>query len=331
MSTRQRKGWKTDKIITFLCGVLLFLIPNLSPAQKYPIKPVNIAVAFAPGGSIDVSTRLLASKAEKFLGQPFVISNIGGGGGSVGLGILAKEKPDGYHIGTNANTGLMIPLLRAVPYKIEDFVPIMQYAAFHVGLVVKADSPWNTLKELVEYARKNPGKVTYGTPGAGTLSHVAMEYIAQREGVQWTQIPYQVATQGLAALLGGHIHCLSSAVNWIPHIKQGSVRCLAMYSKRRVKDLLDVPVLQELGYDLEIETVYFFLAPKGTPPSIVKELDEAFRKGTDDPEFSQSVAKMDLEVSYRNSADSEKYLKEFYGRMEKVLPKLKIPKEGEKR
>lgn len=317
--------------IFFLAGILL-LIPTFSSAQTYPTKPIHILVGFAPGGTMDISTRVVASKAEKLLGQPLIISNNGGGAGSVALGIVAKEKPDGYYLAGCTSTGLIrIPQFRTVPYKHEDFVPVMHFGAPQSGLVVKADSPWKTLKELVEYAKKNPGKVTYSSTGVGSPMHLAMEYIAKQEGIQWTHVPYPGSTPALTALLGGHVTAQSGSTEWIPQVKDGAVRLLATHGERRMKTFPEVPTFRELGYDFINETVFMVAAPKGTPPSIVRKLDEAFYKAMDDSEFIQIMAKMEIGLAYRNSEDTKRYLEEAYSRLGKMIIELKIPKEPEKR
>jgi tripartite-type tricarboxylate transporter receptor subunit TctC len=323
----KRKGWK----IIPLSGIL-FLIPILSSAQSYPTKPINILVGFAPGGTMDISTRVLASKAEKFLGQPLIISNNGGGGGSVALGIVAKEKPDGYYLAGCTSTGLIrIPQFRPVPYKLEDFIPIMHFGAPQTGLVVKADSPWKTLRELVEYAKKNPGKVTYSSTGVGSPMHLAMEYVAKQEGIQWTHVPYPGSTPALTALMGGHVTAQSGSTEWIPQVKAGEVRLLATHGEKRMKIFPDVPIFRELGYDFINETVFMVAAPKGTPSPIVKKLEEAFHKAMDDSDFIQAMERMEIEITYRNSEDTKKYLEEAYARLGKMIIELKIPKEPEKK
>ena len=323
----KRKRWK----IISLSGIL-FLIPILSSAQSYPTKPINVLVGFAPGGTMDISTRVLASKAEKFLGQPFIISNNGGGGGSVALGIVSKERLDGYYLAGCTSTGLIrIPQFRPVPYKLEDFVPIMHFGAPQTGLVVKADSPWKTLKELAEYAKKNPGKVSYSSTGVGSPMHLAMEYVAKQEGIQWTHVPYPGSTPALTALMGGHVTAQSGSTEWIPQVKAGEVRLLATHGEKRMKIFPDVPTFRELGYDFINETVFMVAAPKGTPSPIVKKLEEALHKAMDDSDFIQTMERMEIEITYRNSEDTKKYLEEAYARLGKMIIELKIPKEPEKK
>jgi tripartite-type tricarboxylate transporter receptor subunit TctC len=326
----KRKGWKIDKMI-FLSGILIFCLPIFSFSQDFPTKPVNILVGFAPGIPTEVSIRLLAKNAEKFLGQPFVISNNGGGGGAVALGIVAKQKPDGYHLFGGTSTPLVrIPQFRPVAYKPEEFIPIMHLGAPESGLAVRADSPWKTLKDLVEYARKNPGKIAYTSTGTGLPMHLAMEYIAKQEGgIQWTHVP-SGDRDPILALLGGSVSACSTGTQWIPHVKAGTLRALVTYGEKRLKTFPEIPILRELGYDFINETVILLAAPQGTPPSIVKKLDDAFRKAMDAPEFVDYMEKMEYAITYRNHGDIKRYLEDAYARIGKMIQELKIPREEKK-
>lgn len=307
-------------------------MPALLYAQEYPTKPINVVITFSPGGSADPSMRLLANRTEKYLGQPFIITNNGGGGGSVAMAILAKERPDGYHLAGCSSTSLIrIPQFRTVPYKHEDFIPIMHFGAPPSGLVVKADSPWKTLKEFVEYAKKNPGKVTYSSMGIGSPMHLAMEYIAKQEGIQWTHVPFPGSGPAFTAFLGGHVTAQSGSSESFPHVREGTVRLLASHHEKRWKSFPNIPTFRELGYDFINESVFMFAAPKGTPAAVVKRLDEAFRKAMEDPEVIQTMEKLEIEISYRNSEDTKKYLEEAYVRLGKMITELKIPKEPEKK
>jgi tripartite-type tricarboxylate transporter receptor subunit TctC len=325
----KQRGWKT---IIFVFGLLLILIPLTSFAQPYPTKPINLTVTFPPGGTLDISTRILATKAEKFLGQSILVSNVGGGAGSVALGQVAKKRPDGYDITSCTSTGLIrIPQLRAVPYSHEDFVPIMHFTSVQSGVVVKADSPYKSFKDLIEFARKNPGKVNYATSGAGSPMHMAMEFVADREGIKWTHVPYAGGAPGLAAVLGGHVTAMSDSTEWLPHVKEGSLRLLVTHGEKRMKIFPNVPILRDLGYDFINETVFMIAAPKGTPAAIVKKLDEVLHNAMDDPEFIKTIQSLEFDVSYRNSENTKKYLEDAYNRFAIMIKKLNITKEPEKK
>ena len=315
-----------------LAGFVLVLMSGPSVAQEYPAQPVNVTVVYAAGGTMDTTARTIAGPAEKLLGQQFAITNVGGAGGAVGLGLVAKQKPDGYHLAVCSHAGLVfVPHVQAVTYKLDDFVPVMHYGFSPNAVVVRTESPWRTLKELVEHARQNPKKVTYSTGGTGSPMHLAMEFIARQEGIQWTHVPYQGANPAMIALLGGHVMAESGSTEWMPHVKEGKLRLLAAQGEKRMKAFPDVPTLRELGYDFTTGAYFMFAAPKGTPQAVVGKLDDALHKAMDDPKFLDLLGKLEMEVAYRNSSDLKKYLEESNARLEKQFAENKIPRLQEKK
>lgn len=332
MNTKGCKG----KFIQVAVGsaLLIGLVSPLWSQPPYPTKPIDLLIGYAPGASVDLTERMLASKAEKYLGQQFIMTNNGAGGGAVAVTLGAKKPPDGYGLlGTSSTPLVRVTQFRTVPYKWDDVVPIMHFAApVLTSLVVRSDSPWKTLKELVEYAKKNPGKVSYSTLGVGSPMHLAMEYIGRQEGgIKWTHVPYQGTMPAFMALLGGHVSVQLGSGECVPYIKDGTIRLLANVGERRVKNFPDVPTLKELGYDYFNESVFMFAAPKGTPQAIIDKLDTTFHQAMADPDFISLVAKLELEPTYRNSADTKKYLEDAYTRIGKLIQDLKIPKETDEK
>jgi tripartite-type tricarboxylate transporter receptor subunit TctC len=287
-----------------VCFVLLF--SDLSWSQTFPNKPITLLICSAPGQLGDITTRATAAKAEKFLGQPFTFVNNNAGGGSVAFGITKKVKPDGYTI-MSAPTGNLIwlPYTRPVDYKLEDYTAILTNLVMTSGLVVKADSPWKTFKELVAYAKQNPGKVSYAVTSAGVPMDIAMQYVAKQEGIRWTAVPTPGSDPN-TMLLGGHVTAYSGSTSWLPHVKSGAFRLLAMHSATRMKDFPDVPTFKELGYNFVHESYSVFLAPKGTPEPIIKKLDEAFRKALDDKEVIDIYTKLGVNAGYRDYKQTTK-------------------------
>ena len=323
----KKKGWNVGKVILWV-GLFVVVIPGLSFGQQYPTKQINLLVTFAPGGTLDASVRLLSVKAEKFLGQPFIITNNGGGAGSVALGIVKSQKPDGYNLTACTSTGLIrLPQFRSLPYTHEDFVPIMHFASVNTGVVVRSDSAYKTFKDLIEYARKNPGKVSYATSGVGSPMHLAMEFVARKENIQWTHVPYPGGAPGLAAVLGGHVTAMSDSTEWLPHVKEGTLRLLVSHGEIRMRSFPNVPTLRDLGYDFINESVFIIAAPKGIPAPVLSKLDDSFHKAMQDPEFVDLITKMEFNISYRNSADTMKYLVDNYDRLGKMIRDYKIPVE----
>jgi tripartite-type tricarboxylate transporter receptor subunit TctC len=314
------------------CMLSITLVSSLWSQPAYPTKPLNLLISFAPGGVVDTSTRAIAAKAEKFLGQPFVISNNGAGGSSVAAGITAKQKPDGYNLLACTTTTLIrIPQYRKVTYSHDDFVPIMQHASTQSGLAVLADSPFKTVKDLVEFAKKNPGKVTYSTLGIGSPMHLSMEYIAKQEGITWTHVPYPGSMPSVTALLGGHVTATSASTEWKPFVLEGRLRLLATHGEKRMNTFPNVPTLKELGYDFYNDTTFVIVAPKGTPLPIVNKLEDAFHKAFADQEYLDTLTRIDHIPAFRNSEETRKFLELAYKINGKWIAELKIPKEQEEK
>ena len=314
-----------------LCMAFLVVVIGAAPsfAQQYPNKPINFLVTVPTGGSADTSARILADSASKQLGQPVVVSNNGAGSGSIALTALAQEKPDGYHIAWCSNQPLtLVPHLRQVSYKLNDFVPVMQVSNQPAGLVINADSPWKTLKELVDYAKKNPKKVSYTITGTYMNTHLAMMYIARQEGIEWTAIP--VTTDPMIPVLGGHVTGFTGSSSWANNVRAGKLRLLAVYTEKRMQSFPDVPTLRELGYDFVTGFGSYIVAPKGTPSVVLKTLENAFRKAMETPEFMQYSQKIEYDLTYLcSSEDARKNLEAEYTRFSELYTQFKVPKESE--
>ncbi|MFH1487437.1 MAG: tripartite tricarboxylate transporter substrate binding protein [Pseudomonadota bacterium] len=255
--------------------ILSWTAPTLA---VYPEKPITTYVAMEPGGSMDASGRAVCNAAEKVLGQSFVMTNRPGGGGSVALGLLANEKPDGYTLAVVSSTGLIrVPLRRKMPFKpLVDFKFIFCFSSPTSAIFVKPDSQFKTLKELVEYAKKNPGKVKYSTPGAGTPLHLAMLVIAKKEKINWIHIPVDGSPGVAQAVMGGHSDVGHAA--WKFH-KSGQVRALASCTQKRMKEFPEIPTMIELGYDFFNDSFFCIVAPKGIEEAKVKDPGGGLCKG----------------------------------------------------
>jgi tripartite-type tricarboxylate transporter receptor subunit TctC len=319
---------KTGRMMFLLCVLTFVFIPALLTAQEFPTKPITVRSTFGAGTPFDVAFRVLTNRAEKSLGQPFIIINDTTGGGMIAMNTIAKEKPDGHNLllGTTT-TFVWVPQFRKVNIKYQDFTQIMQFGRGLVGLVVRTDAPYKTLKELVEYAKKNPGKLSYSATAKSTPKQVGPEVIAKQEGFDWTFIPYDADNLSLAALLGGHVDACSAGTGWIPYIQQGKLRLLATYMESRSKTFPEVPTLKELGYNFIDPAVYNLAGPKGLPPHVIKKLDEAFHKAMEDPEFIQIMAKAEMTIAYRNSADLTKVVEQLYVSIGKMIVDFKLPKQ----
>ncbi len=325
----RRKNWKVNGLIAYVVFLLMMMIGTApSFAQPFPNKPINLLVAVGTGGTADTSARMLAKSVSDILGQPMIVTNNGGGGGTVGIALLAKEKPDGYHLVFCSSQPLtIIPHLRQLPYNPDDIIPVMQMGMQQTGLAVRADAPWKILKELVDYAKKNPKKVTYTITGTYMNTHLAMMYVARQEGIDWTAIP--VSGDPNMPLLGGHVTAMSAGSSWATHVREGRYRLLAVHGENRMKSFPDVPTFRELGYNFVGGLTTYILAPKGTPSTVLQTLESAFRKAMENPEFLQYQQKIEQELTALSSEVSRKYLEAEYKRYGELCEQFKVPKESE--
>ncbi|HYB19757.1 MAG TPA: tripartite tricarboxylate transporter substrate binding protein [Thermodesulfobacteriota bacterium] len=308
----ERRGMGIGLGVLAFLGIFL-LVDDFSGSawaqEKYPAKPINFFIGYPAGGTTDVCARPLVMAASKLLGQPIVVLNKPGGGSAVAVASLRNEKPDGYTIGILPSGAVLSQHMRKVPYdSAKDFTPIMQYAVYLYGLVVRADSSWKTFKEFIDYAKANPGKVRYSTAGPGTPQHLVMERLALKEKIKWTHIPFQGGGPAITALLGGHVEASSQTTEWKPHVESGRLRLLAVYGEKRMADFPNVPTLLDLGYDINAASLISIVGPKGLSPQIVATLHGAFKKAMEDPDFLNVSKQMDQPPLYRGPEDLARYL-----------------------
>jgi tripartite-type tricarboxylate transporter receptor subunit TctC len=269
--------------------LLVFAAPVLASAQPYPNRPITLVVPFVAGGSASVAARSVSDRMGEILGQQFVIDNRGGAGSTLGARAVAKGPPDGYTIllATNATLGVAPSLYANVGYDPrKDFAPIGMIGAVPTVLVVLPGSPWQTLADVVRHGKDTGKPIEYGTPGIGTVNHLAAELFGMRAGIKLTHVPYRGAGPALNDLLGGHIPLLFSAIpNVHGHVQAGSVRALAVTTGKRSALLPDVPTIAEAvlpGFGMSLG--YGLVAPAGTPRPAIERLNAALNAAlaTDD-------------------------------------------------
>jgi tripartite-type tricarboxylate transporter receptor subunit TctC len=306
----ERRDWNCCWIFLLVVLLLLNVSADEGIAQeKYPNKPIQFFVGYPAGGTTDLCARPLALAASKILGQPIVVLNKPGGASAVAMAFLKNEKADGYTIGILPTGAILSQHMRKVPYdSTKDFTPIMQYAVYLYGLVVKSDSPWKTFQEFVDYARANPGKVRYSTAGSGTAQHLVMERLAMQEKIKWTHIPFQGGGPAIAALLGGHVEASSQTTEWKAHVEAGRLRLLAVYGERRMTDFPGVPTLLEIGLEITAPSIISLVGPRGLSPQVVETLDGAFKKAMEDPDFIKVSRQVDQPPLYRGPEELGKHL-----------------------
>ena len=318
---------KTGRSLLIL-GVLSLFFCGAARAE-YPDRSIQLVIGFDAGGSEDLRARALVSKLGEVLGQPVVVVNKPGASGSIALSLVAKAKPDGYTLGSaSASPVLFVPHMQKVEYNpLTDFTYICGSAVQPLGIVVRSDAPWNTFNELVEFVEKNPGKLKYGTFGIGGGAHVYMELVGKSRNLNWVHVPFKGDQPTVNALLGGHIPVAVSPSTFVPHVKAGKLRLLAMATETRSSAFLQVPTLKELGFNLDFRAfgdVLGYLGPKGLPPGIVKKLEDAFKKAVESPEFQQIMENLTNDRRYRDSQDFTKMIHEVYPRTGQMIAQLGI-------
>jgi len=271
-----------QKTIISACALMLsmFALPVSQAADPFPVKPVQVVIPFAPGDT-DNMLRPFLDKMGEFLGQSVIMTYKAGAGGGIGAGSVASSPPDGYTlVGTSQGSIVVVPTFNnAIKYSTESFAPIASISEGGFILVVKADSQWKTMQELIEYSKKNPKKINYTTSGAMGVTHLIAEIFADEAGIQWTHIPEKGSGPAVTALLGGHVQLSSAAIGpAMAHVRAGTLRALAVFSDKRLKAFPDVPTLKELGYKVEARALYGILAPKDTPKAVVDAIFLAAKK-----------------------------------------------------
>ncbi len=277
MNLKNRKR-KSLGIYFFGLGIGFLFFPNpplLWAAGDYPSKPVNMIVAYAPGGSADLCSKPIADKMAEFLGQPMISVYKPGGGGSLGASFVARAKPDGYTVLLGSSTPLAIsPVVKKMDYNLEDFTLIGIFGKGPLWLAVKGDARWKSLKDFVEEARKNPGKLSIGSYGQLSASHFCIESFSKQAGIKLTHVPYKSSGEAQTAILGGHID--SGLVKGAGgHLESGSLRILAAAVEKRLEWLSDIPTFKEYGYSVVSNQWNSLCVPKKTSQEIVNKLIRA--------------------------------------------------------
>ena len=307
----------------------LVFVATCVQAQNYPHKPIRLVVPFAPGGSSSIVARSLAAEMEKGLGQPIIVENKPGGGSNVAMLEVAKSEPDGYtliigHVGSLAMNPYMYDKL---PYDVDkDFVAISLLAIVPAIFVVHESVPAKNLREFVALAKKEPGKLNYGSAGNGSAGHLAMEYLKQVSGIDIQHVPYKGTGPNITDLVAGRTQAASAGTPpLMPHVKSGKLRIIAVGTAKRLGTLPDVPTVAEQGYPgFETSQWYGLNAPAKTPEAIVKRLAEEAAKAAGSPRVHERFAADDAEAIGSAPAEYAAFIKREQDRWSKVVRQAKI-------
>jgi tripartite-type tricarboxylate transporter receptor subunit TctC len=300
--------------VTLAASAVALLLAAWGPvfAQAFPSKPITLICPWSAGGPTDLHVRKLAEIATRHLGQPVIVENRPGGTGMNGPATMARiAKPDGYTISQLAISAYRVPYMQKVDWDpIADFSYIIGVSGYTFGIVVKSDSPLKSFQDLLAYAKANPGKLSYGTPGTGSSLHLAMEEIAAKVGVQFLHVPFKGQADSAAALMGGHIMAQVDSTGWARQVDAGAFRLLATLGDRRTR--WNAPTVKELGIDTVSNSPYGLVGPKGMPQPVVKRLHDAFKLAIDDPEHLKTLQQLDQLYWYKSSEDYAKWAAETF-------------------
>jgi len=269
-------------------------LPVVARAQAYPSHPIRYVVPVAAGGGNDMIARVVSDRWGQLLGQSFVVENLGGGGGVLACQSVAHAAPDGYtlmqgYVATHGTT----PATRRVPYDaIRDFTPIGMIGATPNVLAVNATVPAKNVKEFVDYVKRNPGRVSYGSAGVGSLTHLTMELFKQETGAFMLHIPYRGIAPAITDLLGGQTQAMFPGLAAaLPHLRSGRMRALAVTGKQRNPQLKDVPTMEEVGFKgFDAMQWYGSVGPAGVPTDVVRRLNETQVAVLKAPDLAEKLA-----------------------------------------
>jgi tripartite-type tricarboxylate transporter receptor subunit TctC len=304
-------------------ALVLALITGAVFAQAFPTKPVQLMIAYPAGGSTDIAARIVASIAEKDLGQSIVVVNKAGAGGQVGWTEMSRAKPDGYYIGfinlPALNTVILDPDRKAA-FKEDAFVPVINQVLDPGIIWVKGDSPYKNLKDLVDAARKNPQKISAATTGILSDDHLAILMMEEAApGAMFRIVHFEGGAPVMTAVMGGHIDCAFDNVGSVfRRIKSGELRALAVMDTQRSPFIPDVPTMPELGYKTVISSSTRGIAvPKGTPQPVIKRLEQSLKKAMDDPEHLKKMEEAGLQLRIMVGEEYARYYRELHAKAAK--------------
>lgn len=295
-------------------GASLLAVPTVWAQDRYPNRPIRLIVPWGAGGTTDIQMRALADQASKRLGQPIVIENRAGAGGILGPQQLLSERPDGYVLSQMPISVLRHPQMaqRALFNPLEDFSYVIHLTGYLFGIVVNAESPWQNLEQFLDYAKANPGRVNYGTPGVGTSLHITMEQIAGQRGIEWTHVPFRGWAENSQALLGNQIQASADSSGWSELVQSGRMRLLVTWTAERAKRFPNVPTLRERGIDIVSASPYGLAGPKGMNPDHVKVLHDAFREALFDPAHVAILDRFDMAPFHLGPEDYASFMRRQY-------------------
>ena len=314
-------------IIQWGAAALTAVSLGTASAQSFPAKPVKLVIAFPAGGPTDISMRVLADNASKILGQPVIVENKPGAGGTLPAQALQTAQPDGYTLAQIPLGVFRLPYTTKINWDpVKDISYVLNVTGYAFGIVVPADSPLKTWTHFVAWAKANPGKLSYGSTGTMTSPHLTTELIAQKLGIELLHVPYKGSADLMQATLGGQLMAAADSTGFAPQVEAGKLRVLNTWGAERLAKFPDAPTLKELGLDIVQNSPFGIGAPKGTPAPMVKRLHDAFKQAMEQDSYKTALARYDMVPMYMSTAAYQKFAQETFAREKALVEKLGLAK-----
>lgn len=314
-------------IIQWGAAALTAVSLGTASAQSFPAKPVKLVIAFPAGGPTDISMRVLADNASKILGQPVIVENKPGAGGTLPAQALQTAQPDGYTLAQIPLGVFRLPYTTKINWDpVKDISYVLNVTGYAFGIVVPADSPLKTWTHFVAWAKANPGKLSYGSTGTMTSPHLTTELVAQKLGIELLHVPYKGSADLMQATLGGQLMAAADSTGFAPQVEAGKLRVLNTWGAERLAKFPDAPTLKELGLDIVQNSPFGIGAPKGTPAPVVKRLHDAFKQAMEQDSYKTALARYDMVPMYMSTAAYQKFAQETFAREKALVEKLGLAK-----
>lgn len=302
--------------------------PHLAFAQSYPNRPVTLVTSFAAGSPQDLVLRAIADIVAAEFKQSVVVDNKPGASGGVAMAANVAQKPDGYALNVSNSAGLAnLPLMQKLAFDpAKDFDYLMQMASFPIGIAVKAESPFKSWADLVVYAKANPGKVTYGTPGAGSMANLGMQRLQALAGISLTHVPHKGVMEIIPAVLGDHVALMVTGTEWKPLVDAGQMRLLMMWTDKRLASFANVPTARESGHPFELDVSFGLLAPKGLEPAVAAQVQGAFKRALETASVRALMEKYNMVPAYLDGPAFKARMAGIAADMKPVIEQLGLAK-----
>ena len=308
-----------------LCTAVTLAGPAL--AQTFPTKPIKLVIAFPAGGPTDITMRALADGASKALGQPVVVENKPGAGGTLPAQALQTAPADGYTLAQIPLGVFRLPYTTKINWDpVKDISYVINVTGYAFGVVVPTASPLKSWGDFVAYAKANPGKLSYGSTGNLTSPHLTMEHVAQKADIKLLHVPYKGSADLMQSILGGQIMAAADSTGFAPQVEAGKLRVLNTWGAERLTKFPDAPTLKELGLNLVQNSPFGIGAPKGTPPAVVKRLHDAFKQAMEQENYRTALARYDMVPMYMSTSAYKKFAQDTFTREKALVEKLGLAK-----